>query len=423
VKAARLADCISDLTKCAICLDTLNEPRSLSCLHTFCLACLESLHVNSGRAPNLPCPTCRQPSDVPTTGVSGFPHNFFVNSLLNANQCVEYCGEGQHSNTLADKFCLQCNLPVCKTCSVNHASHDCRPASETVTHFCKLIDEAVANLPDSSKLDEHIKRLELEKGTFQSAVSNLKEYVKERGDKIKRVVDRHVASLFKKLDAAQIEVLPTIEKALQDVTAPSSEIQQLRSDIGRLKTRTKLCDFSKAISEVHAKAQRLTDQVSALVLDKYRCPEVHFEPVPTELMSTVFGERKNCVGSISVIRHHFQHHIYKSALHKIRYVVGDALIIMADSCVAECTGPRKAVGVCGPSSTRATKVPWHHSPVNRLESGRGREPHRVSFAPFWLSLLACKLAIQSRTEQNFAKLTPPTRFGKLLLPIFVPWQC
>jgi hypothetical protein len=39
----------------------------------------------------------------------------------------------------------------------------------------------------------------------------------------------------------------------------------------------------------------------------------------------------------------------------------------------------------------------------------------VSFAPFWLSLLACKLAIQSRTERNFAKFTPPTRFGKLSL--------
>jgi hypothetical protein len=39
----------------------------------------------------------------------------------------------------------------------------------------------------------------------------------------------------------------------------------------------------------------------------------------------------------------------------------------------------------------------------------------VSFAPFWLSLLACYLAIQSRTDRNFAKFTPPTRFGKLSL--------
>jgi hypothetical protein len=45
--------------------------------------------------------------------------------------------------------------------------------------------------------------------------------------------------------------------------------------------------------------------------------------------------------------------------------------IMADSLCGGGTGPRKAVGVCGPSSTRATKVPWHHSPDEPTGVGQG----------------------------------------------------
>jgi hypothetical protein len=75
------------------------------------------------------------------------------------------------------------------------------------------------------------------------------------------------------------------------------------------------------------------------------------------------------------------------------------------------------MGVHGPSSTCAAKVPQHHSLCKLIGVGRGRELHslhRVSFAPSWSSLLACTFAKQSRIEQNLAKSTPLTRFGKLL---------
>jgi hypothetical protein len=71
-------------------------------------------------------------------------------------------------------------------------------------------------------------------------------------------------------------------------------------------------------------------------------------------------------------------------------VAGRPDFIMADSCVAGGTGPRAAVGVCGPSSTCATKVSWHHSPGEPTGVGEGREPHSQFCAI--LSELACLLA-------------------------------
>jgi hypothetical protein len=45
--------------------------------------------------------------------------------------------------------------------------------------------------------------------------------------------------------------------------------------------------------------------------------------------------------------------------------------IMADCCVAGAQAPGRRWVCAGPSSTRATKVPWHHSPDEPTGVGRG----------------------------------------------------
>jgi E3 ubiquitin-protein ligase KEG len=51
---------------CALCLDELEEPASLACGHSFCLACLRSL-VSKGRGAAQPCPLCRAEGAVPAS--------------------------------------------------------------------------------------------------------------------------------------------------------------------------------------------------------------------------------------------------------------------------------------------------------------------------------------------------------------------
>ncbi|KAI6232485.1 RING-type domain-containing protein [Aphelenchoides besseyi] len=55
---------------CSICLDTYNDPRTLTCGHSFCNQCLTRL---SAKVPvvcsAIRCPNCRNPSKIPTTGL------------------------------------------------------------------------------------------------------------------------------------------------------------------------------------------------------------------------------------------------------------------------------------------------------------------------------------------------------------------
>lgn len=85
---------LADLTRCGICLDTLECPRTLPCLHTFCEGCLEQLVT--GALP-LSCPTCRIPVARPRGGVTGFPYDFRIHQIkevfadYNARKILDQC--------------------------------------------------------------------------------------------------------------------------------------------------------------------------------------------------------------------------------------------------------------------------------------------------------------------------------------------
>lgn len=80
---------------CGICQDKMTTPKSLPCLHNFCLKCLESYaktlsvqDLNSGET-IFQCPLCRVRTVVPGKGVEGFPTNFHVSRLQAQKQSLD----------------------------------------------------------------------------------------------------------------------------------------------------------------------------------------------------------------------------------------------------------------------------------------------------------------------------------------------
>jgi len=110
------------LTKCAICLSTLKSPKRLPCLHSCCLACLES-HSQDGVSPQ--CPKCKCAFQVPEEGLSTLPADqFTLNILLTESEKIsrdpnhitcEICEE-----TEAASHCVQCNQFFCGACQRTH---------------------------------------------------------------------------------------------------------------------------------------------------------------------------------------------------------------------------------------------------------------------------------------------------------------
>ena len=111
--------------QCSICFERYNNknkcPRLLSCGHSFCSSCLESLIHDK----TVDCPTCRNPCAVPT-GVEGLSKNFAVLDIVDdtLEECVGSTGlldcEACDKKHPANFCCLYCKKKMCKTAAQFH---------------------------------------------------------------------------------------------------------------------------------------------------------------------------------------------------------------------------------------------------------------------------------------------------------------
>ena len=80
---------------CSVCMNTFTDPKTLPCLHVFCLHCLNGILRTSGRHDIIVCPECRKEIKFPISGnLEDLPTNFRINSLLDALAIKECSANG-----------------------------------------------------------------------------------------------------------------------------------------------------------------------------------------------------------------------------------------------------------------------------------------------------------------------------------------
>ena len=101
---------------CPVCLDHYTQSRTLPCLHSFCHNCLAHFPVQvEGGKHFITCPVCRQTTQQPDKGVSGFQSAFLINNLLELHQVLEKVSGSQQNNCenchkeQANRYCKQCS--------------------------------------------------------------------------------------------------------------------------------------------------------------------------------------------------------------------------------------------------------------------------------------------------------------------------
>ena len=113
--------------ECSICLDTYNEPKTISCLHTFCCQCLENHARASQRQGKFRCPECQAQIDLPEGNCfDRLPTSFFHKSLLSL-LAVRQSGDGSSITCGNCKkrssdvhYCFDCARFMCPDCLNAH---------------------------------------------------------------------------------------------------------------------------------------------------------------------------------------------------------------------------------------------------------------------------------------------------------------
>ena len=78
----RMIDELNSLAECCVCLDKYKSPRTLPCIHTFCLQCLKHLAQWKLPGEEAPCPLCNQLFTIPDDGIASLPGNPFISRIL-----------------------------------------------------------------------------------------------------------------------------------------------------------------------------------------------------------------------------------------------------------------------------------------------------------------------------------------------------
>ncbi|XP_072042777.1 E3 ubiquitin-protein ligase TRIM56-like [Amphiura filiformis] len=146
-----------DLTMCSICLSTIEQPKALPCLHTYCFKCLSEWAKSTSTT--ITCPICRKEWTLPTNGVAGLESNFLVTKLkdrktlytkLASKNCQIPCTNCEGSDQPAVARCVECDDFLCEYCLKSHKN-----MRKLKGHHTFSLDELRSGKVDPVEKTEH----------------------------------------------------------------------------------------------------------------------------------------------------------------------------------------------------------------------------------------------------------------------------
>eukprot|EP00057_Strongylocentrotus_purpuratus_P009160 XP_011663634.1 PREDICTED: tripartite motif containing 13-like [Strongylocentrotus purpuratus] len=257
--------------ECPVCLSFFKEPKILTCSHTFCKGCLETLLESRGK---LLCPMCGEETSVPGGDVGRLQSNIIVRSLVedvetqgqvgsNSNQENESFQRKwnkcrKHPNYDEECFCLNCMKHVCCKCGISEHAKDAHTILEAGEH--------------ETDQKNHVEKLA---SKADAKIRNVDMYVTLVEDQRKRVHSIQ-ERLNDEIDATFEEL---VEKLKERKTVLKNEIEH---KLGKLKTL--LGDVEKSIRKQIDEIKKVLDlvkdglnfplQTEALTAHKAMCQQL-----------------------------------------------------------------------------------------------------------------------------------------------------
>ena len=114
--------------ECPLCLETVNNPKTLPCIHSFCLECLDK-HANFARRQlqaTIKCPVCQTSFQIPEgDSFKNLPASYHLNRLVDVlalkdgGTQTRKCSSCDENNT-ASSYCFVCQIFLCTSCFEAH---------------------------------------------------------------------------------------------------------------------------------------------------------------------------------------------------------------------------------------------------------------------------------------------------------------
>lgn len=248
----------SNFMQCSLCGNLYIQPKILpSCLHTFCLKCLEHYGSERSGSVRLPCPECKAEFDVPAGGFASLPTNHFVERLIR----VVTLSEPAHSTcprcdlcaidnkySASKAFCVQCTDFLCERCAGEHRKP--RPCRDHEIIEIGVLDEEELQAKFSSDFCEIHPAIRLDRlceacDVLICTVCFAEHHISHRCSDLPPVKQG-------KMNAME-EQIRTLDKCLEDYAAKKAQLERSEAEFSDSVTNIE--------AEVHARSKELKDLI------------------------------------------------------------------------------------------------------------------------------------------------------------------
>ncbi|XP_071487022.1 uncharacterized protein [Diadema antillarum] len=109
--------------ECPICLTLFDQPKSLTCSHTFCKDCLECVFQIQPDQHIVTCPVCRKQTLIPSGDVDKLPTNIPLSSLVDEVKTKSpKCSVCEtEEKPPPESYCQDCGVNMCTSCKNDHS--------------------------------------------------------------------------------------------------------------------------------------------------------------------------------------------------------------------------------------------------------------------------------------------------------------
>ena len=275
---------------CSVCSDLFTDPKHLSCLHSFCLKCLQQWYETCGGGESIKCPKCQTFSRVPANGeLKDLPTSFYLNGLIDV-LAIKECKKTQVKCGNCDKkrsevsYCFQCSIFYCDQCVAAHniLRRNREHRVLAIKDFQDKDFEDVLKQPVFCSREDH--QEEELKYYCQECETTLCQtcFALDHGG--------HALKLIKQVAETQkLEIKTVIEMHRKKLEAKMKEVTQLDEDYAKVIQQNKI---------VKRDAQRFADNLIKSIQAKLQ-----------NIITTVKNQTKKSLDSLTAKRSEIQHQI------------------------------------------------------------------------------------------------------------------
>ena len=250
---------------CSICLDTYTQPKTISCLHTFCCECLERHARVSQRQGKFRCPECQAEIDLPVGNrFDLLPNSFFHKSLLGVLEAEDRVAIpreqqdtcSQHTEERVRYYCSSCEACICPICvTEDHRGHAFEMLEKAVQEDKKNIMSIVETIKEKANLF----RAQLEKTSedVEMIIAIAKQEVSEATEDVITKTRQQEKQLLESLEITRRKRIERINSAKQELESLIKKINQAAEFAESLVQRRSAVDIIQNKNKLRQKLEEL----------------------------------------------------------------------------------------------------------------------------------------------------------------------